>query len=175
MTLFWLFSHDIPLLKLCKLLLLVQFQSVHWSYIVSYCRIVGILQMVWMYCWRVIWHRNAMFLYLLLPYLKCWNSTSLQPLIPFFYSSTHLSLLAQPVLFKLPYPILHQSQCSCRSCASRKSVGIPSGVSAPAGPGGMVRSSHSMLSNAGSDRPMLREEGGEEESQKDRSEVSMGE
>lgn len=54
-------------------------------------------------------------------------------------------------------------------------MGIPSGVRVPAGPGGMVRSSHSILSNAGSERPMLREEGGEEESQKDRSEVSMGE
>ncbi|KAG7226543.1 hypothetical protein INR49_003865, partial [Caranx melampygus] len=63
-----------------------------------------------------------------------------------------------------------QSQCSCRSCVSRKSVGIPSGVSAPAGPGGMVRSSHSILSSAGSDRPMFIEEGGEEESQKDREE-----
>lgn len=58
---------------------------------------------------------------------------------------------------------------------SKKSVGIPSGVRAPPEPGGMVRSSHSILSRAGSERPMLREEGGEEESQKDRSDVSMGE
>lgn len=58
---------------------------------------------------------------------------------------------------------------------SRKSVGIPSGVRTPAEPGGMVRSSHSILSRTGSDRPMCIEEGGEEESQKDRSDVSMGE
>lgn len=51
---------------------------------------------------------------------------------------------------------------------------MPRGVSAPAEPGGMVRSSHSMLSRPVSARPMLREEGGEE-SQKDRSDVSMGE
>lgn len=48
-------------------------------------------------------------------------------------------------------------------------------MSAPAEPGGMVRSNHSMLSRPASDRPMLSEEGGEEESQKDRSDVSMGE
>lgn len=48
------------------------------------------------------------------------------------------------------------------------------GVSAPAEPGGMVRSSHSMLSRPVSDRAMLSEEGGEE-SQKDSSDVSMGE
>lgn len=48
------------------------------------------------------------------------------------------------------------------------------GVSAPAEPGGMVMSSHSMLSRPVSDRAMLSEEGGEE-SQKDSSDVSMGE
>lgn len=69
---------------------------------------------------------------------------------------------------------LHQSQCSCRSEESRKSAGMLRGVRAPVEPGGMVRSSHSMLSRPVSDRPMLSEEGGEE-SQKDRSDVSMGE
>lgn len=48
------------------------------------------------------------------------------------------------------------------------------GVSVPAEPGGMVMSSHSMLSRPASDRAMLSEEGGEE-SQKDSSDVSMGE
>lgn len=75
------------------------------------------------------------------------------------------------LLFRWP---VHQSQCSCRSEESRKSAGMLRGVSAPLDPGGMVKSSHSMLSRPASDRPMLREEGGEE-SQKDRSDVSMGE
>lgn len=76
-----------------------------------------------------------------------------------------------PLLFSSSF---HQSQCSCRSEESRKSAGMLRGVSAPAEPGGMVRSSHSMLSRPVSDRPMLSEEGGEE-SQKDSSDVSMGE
>lgn len=37
-----------PLLKLCKLLLLVQLESVHCLYSASYCSLVGILQMLWM-------------------------------------------------------------------------------------------------------------------------------
>lgn len=68
----------------------------------------------------------------------------------------------------------HQSQCNCSSEESRKSTGMLRGVSGPAEPGGMVRSSHSMLSRPVSGRPMLSEEGGDE-SQKLSSDVSMGE
>ncbi|KAG7261602.1 hypothetical protein CRUP_019523 [Coryphaenoides rupestris] len=85
-----------------------------------------------------------------------------------------------PTLHPTPiHPATIYSQCSCRSWVSRKSEGIPRGLRPPGGPGGALRSSHSMLSKPvsdrpgsdrpGSDRPVWSEAG--EELQKDSSSI----
>ncbi len=173
MTLLLLFSHNKPSFKAVQTLactstgiiaLLVQRLLLKYSGNITDAMDVVV---------SVIWHRDAIFsspFASLLKMLKLNLRGCLS--LSFFHPSIHsFLLLAQRLCLDLSF----QSQCSCRSCESRKSVGIPSGVRAPAEPGGMVRSSHSILSRPGSDRPMLSEEGGEEESQKDRSDVSMGE
>lgn len=160
------------------------FDSVLCLYSIPSGRIVGILQMYGCSGESDMAHRCHVFssFCFIIENVELSLFVAVTPFSASLHPSIRRSLLAQ-LCCKLPrlnisissVTCLRQSQWSCRSCESKKSVGIPRGVSAPPGPGGMVRSSHSILSRPGSDRPMLSEDGGEEESQKDRSDVSMGE